>query len=91
MRDEMRNFYRIFLAGLIALSMSAGAAMAFEGFSIGVTASGNKFVTAGTESEGGGDSEKSGEGKASEMVTLGSVFIEYTPVFGYLGNFVFEC
>lgn len=81
----MKNFYRVFLAGLIALAMSASAAMAFQGFSIGVTASGNKFATAGTETEGSGDSEKSTEGKATEMVALGSAFIEYTPVFGYFG------
>ena len=81
----MKNFYRVFLAGFIALAMSASAAMAFQGFSIGVTASGNKFSTAGTETEGGGDSEKSTEGTATEMVALGSAFIEYTPVFGYFG------
>ena len=75
----MRNLYKALLILSFSFLMSSSAT-AFEGFSVGVTATSADFTTEGKELEGGGTiSTTDGEetsGTASKSADFGSVFAD---------------
>ena len=80
-----------FLAALVAAMLMSGAALALDGFSIGVIGINADFETSGSEIEGANPSaagtadKETNSGTHSKNVTYGSVFADYTHVWGQFG------
>ena len=75
----MGDVSKLFLGALVAATFTAGSALAFQGFSVGVIANDATFDTVGTEFESGdtGNAETN-SASVSEDADFPSFFVEYT-------------